>query len=148
VDLIKDFSVLNAAYNDALGVTADFNTNLLRHINRELDADFDLAGFRHEAFYNSVESRIEMHLISLTEQQVSLAGESFFFHEGESIHTESSYKYSIDGFQSLARGAGYEAERVWTDANDLFSVHCLRFAGVGYGTDGEGGAVSDDSKRQ
>lgn len=131
VDLIKDTSLLNAAYNDTCGITADFNTNLLRRINRELDADFDLDTFRHQAYYNSPERRIEMHLVSVTDQQVSLTGTSLFFREGESIHTENSYKYSIDGFHALAREAGYEAERVWTDADDLFSVHCLRFVGGG-----------------
>ena len=131
VDLVKDALVLSAAYNDAQGITADFNTNLLRRINRELDADFNLESFRHEAYYNRIESRIEMHLVSVADQQVSLAGERFFFRQGESIHTESSYKYSVDGFHALAGTAGFEAERVWTDADDLFSVHCLRFAGAG-----------------
>ena len=129
VDLIKDLSILNAAYNDAQGVTADFNLNLLGRINRELDADFDLEAFRHEAYYNSVESRIEMHLVSVADQQASVAGALFFFRNGESIHTESSYKFSVGGFLSLAREAGFASERVWTDANDLFSVHCLRFVG-------------------
>jgi len=127
VDLIKDASMLNAAYNDARGVTADFNTNLLRRVNRELDADFDLEAFRHEAYYNSSEKRIEMHLVSIADQQVSLGGKRFSFRAGESIHTENSYKYSVDGFHALAGEAGYQAERVWTDADDLFSVHCLRF---------------------
>lgn len=127
VDLIKDESILNAAYNDAQGVTADFNTNLLRRINRELDADFDLGGFRHHAYYNRAESRIEMHLVSLADQRVNLTGTGFVFLEGESIHTESSYKYSIDGFHALAGDAGFAVDGVWTDANDYFSVHCLRF---------------------
>lgn len=131
VDLIKDVALLNAAYNDARGVTAAFNINLLRRINRELDADFDLEGFRHEACYNVAANRIEMHLVSMADQQVSLAGDSFFFREGETIHTESSYKYSIEGFHALAGAAGFDAERQWTDDNDLFSVHCLRFVGAG-----------------
>ena len=130
VDLIKDASVLNAAYNDAQGVTAEFNINLLRRINRELGADFDLEGFRHLAFFNTAESRIEMHLVSSADQQVRLAGERFAFVEGESIHTESSYKYSIEGFQALVGEVGFDTERVWSDPDDLFSVHCLRFVGT------------------
>lgn len=129
VDLIKDVSVLNSAYNDTQGITADFNLNLLRRLNRELGADFDLDGFKHLAYFNTAESRIEMHLVSKADQRVSLAGEGFAFCEGESIHTESSYKYSIEGFQALAGGAGFETERVWSDPNDLFSVLCLRYVG-------------------
>jgi dimethylhistidine N-methyltransferase len=135
VDLVKDRQVLEAAYNDADGVTADFNLNLLTRINRELGADFDLAGFRHRARFNAESSRIEMHLISTRAQQVSISGKSFAFAEGESIHTESSYKYSIEGFHALARRAGFEPEQVWTDADagsdraPLFSVHCLVWRG-------------------
>jgi len=129
VDLIKEVAVLNAAYNDTQGITADFNKNLLRRINRELGADFDLEGFRHLAYFNTAESRIEMHLVSNADQRVGLAGQSFAFGEGESIHTESSYKYSIEGFHALAGDAGFKAERVWSDPDDLFSVHCLRFVG-------------------
>ena len=129
VDLLKDRRVLEAAYNDADGVTAEFNLNLLRRINRELDGDFDLGTFRHDAFFNVAEDRIEMHLISTRAQRVQVAGETFGFREGESIHTECSYKYSIDGFQALARRAGFEPERVWTDPVPLFSVHCLAFRG-------------------
>jgi dimethylhistidine N-methyltransferase len=130
VDLLKDVQVLEAAYNDADGVTAAFNINLLARINRELDADFNLARFRHFAFFNADESRIEMHLISNLEQSVRVAGRTFEFREGESIHTECSYKYSVDGFQALARRAGFEPEQVWTDARPLFSVHCLAFRGI------------------
>jgi dimethylhistidine N-methyltransferase len=129
VDLIKDPRILHAAYNDALGVTADFNLNLLRRINRELAGTFDLHSFRHQAHFNAHLKRVEMHLISRSEQSVSVAGEDFEFRAGESIHTENSYKYSIDGFQALARSAGFAAETVWTDPECLFSVHCLRFAG-------------------
>jgi dimethylhistidine N-methyltransferase len=125
VDLIKDPRRIEAAYNDADGVTAAFNLNLLTRINRELGADFDLDGFRHEAVFNAGLSRVEMHLISTRPQQVRLAGRSFDFAEGESIHTESSYKYRVDGFHALAAEAGFTAEQVWTDAEDLFSVHCL-----------------------
>ncbi len=135
VDLVKDHRVLEAAYNDADGVTADFNLNLLTRINRELDADFDRTGFRHHAWFNPELSRIEMHLISTREQQVSVAGQRFAFREGESIHTECSYKYSVEGFHGLARRAGFDPEQVWTDADadsdqvPLFSVHCLVWRG-------------------
>jgi dimethylhistidine N-methyltransferase len=125
VDLVKDHSVLNAAYNDAAGTTAAFNLNLLQRINRELDGNFDLDAFRHEAFFNDELSRIEMHLISTRDQQVRVSGESFDFREGESIHTECSYKYRIERFHALARRAGFEPEQVWTDADELFSVQCL-----------------------
>lgn len=126
VDLRKRHELLNAAYNDASGVTAAFNLNLLLRINRELDADFDLAGFRHLAFFNQAESRIEMHLVSEREQRVRVAGEMIRFAAGERIHTESSYKYGVKDFQDLARRAGFEPERVWVDPDNLFSVHCLR----------------------
>ena len=129
VDLIKAPAILEAAYNDAQGVTAKFNLNLLKRINRELNADFDLDAFRHHAFFNQEESRVEMHLVSTRKQWVSLEGERFAFGEDESIHTENSYKYSIASFHKLAADAGFEAERVWTDARQLFSVHCLRFEG-------------------
>lgn len=126
VDLPKDPAILDAAYDDAQGVTAAFNLNLLTRINRELDADFDLAAFRHRAFFNTERSRVEMHLVSLVEQQVEVAGESFGFRVGETIHTENSYKYGIDTFHRLAGDAGFVAEKVWTDRQGLFSVHCLR----------------------
>jgi dimethylhistidine N-methyltransferase len=129
VDLPKDEAVLHAAYNDAQGVTAEFNLNLLRRINRELAGTFDLDTFRHRAFFNRSESRIEMHLLSTRDQEVAVAGERFRFGEGESIHTESSYKYDIVDFHALAWRAGFEPERVWTDAHRLFSVHCLRHRG-------------------
>lgn len=129
VDLLKDRRVLEAAYNDADGVTAAFNLNLLARINRELDGGFDLDTFRHEAFFNTAASRIEMHLLSTRAQQVEVAGQTFGFREGESIHTECSYKYGIDGFHALARRAGFEPEQVWTDDEPLFSVHCLVYRG-------------------
>ena len=129
VDLVKDHQLLEAAYNDAAGVTAAFNLNLLAHINRELDADFDLSGFRHKAFFDPALSRIEMHLISRRDQRVQVAGRTVSLASGESIHTESSYKYSVEGFQALARRAGFEPEQVWTDPAQLFSVHCLVYRG-------------------
>jgi dimethylhistidine N-methyltransferase len=125
VDLRKDMGVLERAYNDADGVTAAFNLNLLARINRELDGNFDLDAFRHQAFFDEALSRIEMHLVSTRAQRVGVAGQAFDFAEGESIHTECSYKYSVEGFHALAAQAGLMPERVWTDPNELFSVHCL-----------------------
>jgi dimethylhistidine N-methyltransferase len=125
VDLRKDATVLHAAYNDARGVTAAFNLNLLSRINRELGGDFDLRRFRHYAFYNAPRGRIEMHLVSLAPQAVNIGNHRFAFEAGESIHTENSYKYSIAGFQALARAAGFRGEEVWLDSRGLFSVHGL-----------------------
>ena len=126
VDLLKSRERLNAAYNDAAGITEAFNLNMLRHINRELGTDFDLSRFRHRAFFNADKSRVEMHLVSDGAQIVHVAGQPFRFADGEPIHTESSCKYSIDSFQQLARRAGFEPMRVWTDDDSLFSVHYLR----------------------
>lgn len=125
VDLKKDHALLNAAYNDAQGVTAAFNLNLLRRINRELGADFDLTAFRHHAFFNAAVGRIEMHLQSLRQQQVVIDGRAFSFSEGETIHTENSYKYSPDEFSHLALQAGFDAIHCWIDPQQLFSVHYL-----------------------
>lgn len=129
VDLKKEDSVLNAAYNDRQGITARFNSNLLVHINRELGADFDPAGFDHKAFYNDRKGRVEMHLVSRRKQRVDVAGYRFQFDAGESIHTENSYKYSVNEFQSLAQQAGFRAHKVWTDREKLFSVHYFKLAG-------------------
>jgi L-histidine N-alpha-methyltransferase len=126
VDRIKDEAVLNAAYDDAAGVTARFNLNILRRMNRELGGDFDLAAFRHRAFYNSADHRIEMHLESLKAQTVTVAGRSFTFAKGETIHTENSYKYTVESFRTLAADAGWRAVATWTDANDYFAVHALK----------------------
>jgi len=128
VDLKKDPSILNAAYNDTEGITADFNKNLLTRINRELNADFDRQQFEHRAFYNAAKGRIEMHLISRIDQTVHIDGQRFNFSAGENIHTENSYKYSIDEFKALACQAGFEPVRVWTDPAQLFSVHYFRCA--------------------
>jgi dimethylhistidine N-methyltransferase len=125
VDLVKDETVLNAAYNDAKGVTAAFNRNLLVRANRELGADFRPDRFRHRAFFNHAASRIEMHLESLTAQQVNLAGRRFTFLAGETLHTENSYKWSIDGFRTLAGRAGFIPHTVMTDPDNLFSLHWL-----------------------
>ncbi|MBN1448591.1 MAG: L-histidine N(alpha)-methyltransferase [Bacteroidetes bacterium] len=123
-DLKKDVSILEAAYNDTAGVTADFNLNMLVRLNREFDADFDLDAFRHRAVYNPREGRIEMHLISRREQIVSLAGEQFGFHANESILTEYSYKYTLEEFAALA-APGFRVEKVWVDAKRWFSVQYL-----------------------
>ncbi len=128
VDLVKDKGVLDAAYNDAAGVTAAFNLNLLARIGRELGGDLDPAAFAHRAFFNPSASRIEMHLVSRQAQQVNVAGRDFAFAEGETIHTENSYKYTVDGFRALAAEAGWSAGAVWTDDDGLFSVHALRRA--------------------
>ncbi len=125
VDLVKDQRVLQKAYNDAQGVTAQFNRNLLVRINRELGADFDVKCFEHHAFYNRERSRIEMHLASLKRQRVRVCGECVDFRAGETIHTENSYKYSIPSFGALARGAGWAPVSVWTDPDQCFSVHAL-----------------------
>jgi dimethylhistidine N-methyltransferase len=125
VDLVKDTSVLNAAYDDADGVTARFNLNLLARINRELGGNFDLASFSHHAFYNSERHRIEMHLASNKRQRVRVAGRVIDFRAGETIHTENSYKYTIESFAALARGSGWTPMAMWTDAGGNFSVHAL-----------------------
>lgn len=126
VDLKKDARLLVEAYNDFAGVTAAFNLNLLARANRELGADFDLAAFRHEAIYDPLRGRIEMHLVSVREHTVELLGERFHFRAGERIHTENSYKYSIEQFSELARVAGWRVSRFWTDARCWFAVFELR----------------------
>lgn len=128
VDLRKDPDILRAAYNDAAGVTAAFNMNLLRRINRELDGDFDIGAFDHEARWVPDPGRIEMHLVSAGEQDVSVGGEVFHFAAGESIHTEDSHKYDVSGFQALAAEAGWTPIEAWTDPDALFSIHLLRVA--------------------
>jgi dimethylhistidine N-methyltransferase len=125
-DLEKDERVLYDAYNDAAGVTARFNLNVLTRINRELGGNFDISSFAHRAIYNRERHRIEMHLISKRPQIVRLLGTSFSFRQGESIHTENSYKYSIDRFAALARGAGWKVRTSWTDKANMFSVHALQ----------------------
>lgn len=125
VDLKKDPEVLHRAYNDSRGVTAAFNTNILKRINREIGADFQLDGYKHYAFYNSREGRIEMHLVSLKDQQVHLDGATIYFAKGESIWTESSYKYNIDEFAQIAEEVGFRVAKVWTDKLKWFSVQYL-----------------------
>ena len=125
-DLIKPVEVLNAAYNDAAGVTAKFNLNLLVRINRELGGTFKLDSFEHHAFYNRERHRIEMHLASLKRQKVKVAGETIEFRAGETIHTENSYKYSIESLAALARGVGWRSAGVWTDKRHYFSIQAFR----------------------
>lgn len=122
VDLRKDLKTLLAAYDDAAGVTAQFNLNLLVRANRELGGTFDLAGFRHEARWSEAKSAVEMHLVSLKPQTATIAGRRFAFAAGETIHTEDSRKYDVEGFGGLARDAGWRTERVWTDAGRRFAV--------------------------
>jgi len=125
VDLKKDPAILHAAYNDAAGVTAAFNRNLLARANRELSASFDIEAFAHDAFWNAPAGRIEMHLRSTVAQKVLVAGRSFRFTAGETIHTENSYKYTLDEFRACAVAAGFAPAAVWTDPAGLFSVHLL-----------------------
>ena len=125
VDLKKDPNVLHAAYNDAKGVTAAFNLNVLARINRELGGDFDLQRFAHYAFYNPMAGRIEMHLVAREAHAVNIGNYRFSFYRGESIHTENSYKYSVPEFEALAGNAGFQATKLWTDARRWFGVFGL-----------------------
>jgi dimethylhistidine N-methyltransferase len=124
-DLKKDFKLLHDAYNDAAGVTAAFTLNLLRRMNRELSASFDLQQFAHEAFYNSREGRIEIYFRSLCDQSVTLAGRTFAFAAGERVHTEYSYKYDVTDIEALAASGGFRVGRVWSDQGRLFAVAYL-----------------------
>ncbi len=128
VDTPKDAAILEAAYDDAAGVTAAFNLNLLRRINRELDGDFDVAAFAHEARWNLTQSRVEMHLVSKAATTVTIGSRNFAFAAGETIHTENSYKYSVPAFADLARAAGYRPMAAWTDEQGLFSIHAIEVA--------------------
>jgi dimethylhistidine N-methyltransferase len=130
VDLIKPPARLHAAYNDAAGITAQFNLNLLARANRELGTDFDLEAFDHYAHYAPQQRRIEMHLVSRSNQTVHLQGHAYSFDAGASLHTENSYKYSVPQFQALARRAGFEPQQVWTDPERLFSLHWLALPGA------------------
>ena len=125
VDLKKEERILNSAYNDSGQVTAAFNLNLLERINRELDADFDVASFEHRAHYNAEAGRVEMHLVSRCAQSVRLDGHVIPFAEGETIHTENSYKFSVEEFSCLAQRSGFGVTRVWTDPDELFSLQYL-----------------------
>jgi dimethylhistidine N-methyltransferase len=125
VDLWKSAETLKLAYDDPAGVTAAFNLNILERINREFGQAFALDRFRHEARINRDKRRVEMHLVSTQDQVVDLLGQEFTFRQDETIHTENSHKYTVDRFQALARSAGWTPSQVWTDANDLFSIHEL-----------------------
>lgn len=122
VDLVKDPETIEAAYNDSRGVTAEFNRNVLARLNREHGANFELQEFGHLAFFNAEQSRIEMHLVSLREQFVSIDDRVVLFRSGETIHTENSYKYSVEAFTSLLRSAGFSAVDCWSDSRELFAV--------------------------
>ena len=126
VDLEKDRAILERAYDDPADVTAAFDKNLLQRINRELDGTFDLSRFRHAARYDERLKRVEMHLVSLVEQTVFVAGEPIAFAAGETIHTESSYKYSVEAFAALAARAGWRPSRTFVDARRLFALHLMR----------------------
>ncbi len=122
VDLKKDPAVLEAAYDDAAGVTSDFNLNLLDRINRELGGTFDRDQFKHRAIWNKAASRIETYLVSLRDQTVEIDGKAFHFGEGEAVHTENSHKYTVKGFAAFAAQHGFRVRQCWTDPDDLFSV--------------------------
>ena len=128
-DLRKDPAILEAAYDDAAGVTAAFDRNRLVRLNQELGADFPIERFRHRSVWNDADGRVEMHLESLDDREVTVAGRRFAFAAGETIHTENSYKYTLAGFAGLAAGAGLAVRRVWTDPRDWFSVQWLTAAG-------------------
>ncbi len=126
VDVPKDAGVLEAAYDDAAGVTAAFNRNLLRRMQRELGAELEIDRFRHEARWCPDRRRVEMHLVSLSRQSITIGPERFELDRGETIHTENSYKYSVPEFRALAGRSGYLPARTWTDPAGRFSVHLLR----------------------
>jgi dimethylhistidine N-methyltransferase len=128
VDLRKDAAILEPAYDDAQGVTAEFSRNLLVRANRELGADFDTDAFAHRARYDAAHGRIEIHLESLKRQTVRIGQVPIAFGQGERIHVEDSYKYSLDGFRGIARAAGFRPAAAWTDPDRLFSVHWLETA--------------------
>jgi len=128
VDLKKDKAILEAAYNDGQGITAEFNLNLLTRINRELGADFDESNWQHKALYNERDGRIEMHLLSKADQTVQFNEDIFEFKQGDSIHTENSYKYTADEFVQLAERAGFVSNKLWIDQDHLFSVHLFKAA--------------------
>ncbi len=122
VDLVKDAATLEAAYDDAIGVTAAFNLNVLRHVNRLAGTDFDPRQWRHRAHFNAEDSRIEMHLVAQSALQVRWPGGAREVRKGESIHTENSYKYTVDGFGHVLQSAGWRISRVWTDEREWFGL--------------------------
>ena len=127
VDLQKDPAVIDAAYNDSAGVTAEFNRNMLRHLNREFGSDFDVDAFEHRATYKPDEGRVVVELISTREQEAHIGDARIEFGRNETIITEYSHKYTLDGFAAIANEAGFSVDKVWTDPRDWFSVHyCTR----------------------
>ena len=127
VDLRKDAAIIDRAYNDSAGVTAEFNLNMLRHLNEVFGFDFDLSTFSHNAHYDEAEGRIEMHLVSSCDQIVTAGDAEILIGDGEAILTEYSHKYTLEGFAAMASSVGFDIKRVWTDANALFSVqYCCR----------------------
>ena len=128
VDLHKSENVLNAAYNDSEGVTAEFNRNILNAVNILTGANFSPQGYSHRAFYNKELKRIEMHLVSKESQTIKINGSTVEFREGESLHTENSYKYSLESFTALCNAAGFTCQQSWLDEEKLFSVHYLTVA--------------------
>jgi len=127
VDLQKDPAIIERAYNDSAGVTAKFNVNMLRHLNREFESDFDLDAWSHEALYDRDEGRVEIRLISSRDQTVKIGNEAIRVMAGEGILTEYSHKYTLEGFAAMAESVGFRVAKVWTDPNDLFSVqYCVR----------------------
>jgi len=126
LDLKKDKKILEQAYNDANGITAEFNVNILRRLNQELGTNFNVLAFKHRAFYNKQKSRIEMHLISQKEQVIKLEGQTIQIQKGESIHTENSYKYNSEEFSQAALGAGFKKVQEWTDPQKYFSILFLK----------------------
>lgn len=127
VDLQKDPSIIERAYNDSTGVTAEFNLNMLRHLNREYGSDFDLDSWEHDAQYNRSEGRVEIRLLNDSEQTVNIGEDTVVFDKGEGILTEYSHKYTLEGFAEMAEAAGFKVERVWKDPDNLFSVqYCTR----------------------
>ncbi len=133
IDLHKSESLLNAAYNDKQGVTAAFNLNALNNINKLLNANFEHDNFNHHAFYDTEQRRIEMHLVSSEDHIVRVNGTAIAFSKGESIHTENSYKYTLESFSALAAEAGFSTKRSWVDDEQLFSVHYLEASSNGAG---------------
>ena len=125
VDMKKDIKTLNEAYNDKSGITADFNLNILEHINREYGANFNLSGFKHEASYDVLQGCIQMFLVSTCDQSVSLAGHDFQFSDGEKIHTENSHKYTVDEVLEMAAAAGFSNGKTWLDEDGLFGIFYL-----------------------
>lgn len=127
-DLVKDSVILERAYCDSEHVTAAFNKNILVRINSELEADFDPRFFAHRAFYHPLRQRVEMHLVSLKEQVAHIAGEAVHFREGETIHTENSHKYSLDGFRQLLSETGYTPQKYWSDERRRYAIHYARIS--------------------